>query len=147
VAPGDRLLRFIAAAADHPKEFKNLSLPADFEISAAATVYPNAASVTSPGAAFNALRTAALANQADLAADAFTAPMTLPVAGFAIEGLNVSAPIPATVIIAVPIPAAIIITIPATTVVSITQFKVSAAAAIHPDSTPVITPGSSLNAL
>jgi hypothetical protein len=91
-----------------------LSLPADFEISPAATVYPNTAAVTSPGTALDTGRTTALANQPNLAIEAFVTPMTLSIAGFAIEGLNVTATI-STVIIPIPIS----ITIPATTGVTV----------------------------
>jgi hypothetical protein len=97
-------------------------LSANFKIRAASAIYPDACPVTSPGSAFNALRTAALANQADLATNPFAAPVTLPIAGFTVEGLNISATIPATIIIPLTIPATIIIplTIPATTIVAIT---------------------------
>ncbi|HEX9000698.1 MAG TPA: hypothetical protein VGB07_12405 [Blastocatellia bacterium] len=128
-----------------------LLLPADFKIRAASTIHPNAASVTAPGAALNAGRTAALANQTDLAADAFMTPMTFSIAGFTVERLNVTATIPISIIIPIPIsisiPIPIPIPIPAPTRVAVAKFKISAAAAIHPDSPPVITPCATLYTL
>ena len=89
-----------------------MPLPPDFEVGPASTINPNTASVAAPGAALNAGRAAALANQADLAADAFVTPMTFSITGFTVESLDIPATTPVSIIIAIPV--AIPVSIPAT---------------------------------
>jgi hypothetical protein len=120
-----------------------LLLPADFKIRAATTIHPNAASVTAPGAALNAGRTAALANQTDLTVEAFMTPMTFSITGFTVKSLNIPATIPVSIIIAISVSVAI----PATARVAVAKFKVGAATAIYPDAAPVVAPGAALNTL
>jgi hypothetical protein len=106
-------------------EYRLLSSP-DFEVGAAAAIYPNSIPVASPGAPKNAGRFAALANQANVSARSFSAIMTPPVAGLAIEGLNETVTVAATTVTA----AAIILA----------GHKFGATAAIHPDASSVKAP-------
>src|SRR5262245_25384810 len=131
-----------------------LRLSSDFEVGAAAFIHPNSVLVASPSAAENAGRFAALADQADFSARAFDAKMDLPVAGLAIEVLNVAVAVTITVTVAVTvtvtvavaviIAVAITITITIAVIIAVaiirTGHEIGSAAAIHPDAAPVITP-------
>lgn len=131
--------------------------PPNFEVGAAASIHPNSILVAPPGAPRNAGRFAALANQADFSARAFSAIVALEVTGFAIEVLNETVTVTAT--IRATIRATIMIMVTATIMVTVTVaimlmvtaiiavaiiragHEFGAAASIHPDAASVITPG------
>src|SRR5262245_28875868 len=126
--------------------FKAISA-SEFEVSAAATIDPNAVLVTSPGTPFNTRRVAALAHQANRSAIADRAIMALSVTRFAVEVLNHSATISiiiavavavaVTATIAVAVAVAVVIAVSPVIAVSVTfsGYEFGAATSIHPDAT------------
>src|SRR5262245_13792806 len=96
-----------------------LRLSSDFEVGAAASIHPNSISVAPPGAPKNAGRLAALANQAHFSARAFSAIMAPQVSGLAIEGLNVTVAVTATIIVTAAATVTIIIAVAAVIAVAI----------------------------
>src|SRR2546427_2186439 len=74
-----------------------LRLSSDFEVGAAAAIHPNSVLVASPCLPLNTGLAAVLANQLDFSARSFGAIMALPVAGLAIEVLNVMVTVAVTV--------------------------------------------------
>jgi hypothetical protein len=86
-------LTWIARPPATREEFGLLLSSADFEISAAAAVYPNAIPANAPGAPLDAWRITTFANQSYSGADTLAAPMAFHVTRLAVNGLNVTAAI------------------------------------------------------
>jgi hypothetical protein len=117
-----------------------------FEICAAAAIHPNAIPVAPPCATKNTGRAAALAKQSNISPPkrAFSAPMSLLVAGLAIEGLRITTP--AASIIAVTAP--VVIAVSSVTAASgiLAGHEFGAAAAINPDAASIKAPRPSRDA-
>jgi hypothetical protein len=117
-----------------------LRLSSDFEVGAAASIHPDPVPVAPPGAPKNAGRLAVLANQADISARAFSAIMAPEVARLAIEGLNETVAVTASIIVTAAATASIIVAAVIAVAIIRAGHEVGAATSIHPDAAAVVAP-------
>jgi len=112
-----------AAAAAHAASDGN------FKIGAAAAIHPNAPAIRAPGTPLDAFRTAALLYEPHAAVAARVTNMAMHVIGGAIDADGVRLIVPVAVVVAA------------------ANFKVGAAAAVHPDAAVVVAPGRAIETI